>query len=95
MNRNDLIAKREQILQAAARHGARRIRLFGSLARGDEDSFSDVDFLVEFEPGRSLFDQGGLLMDLQELLGCKVDIVSEGALGPRYRERVLGEAVPL
>jgi hypothetical protein len=89
------MSKRDQILKIAAKRGAKRIRLFGSAARGDSGPGSDVDFLVEFEPGRSLLDQGGLLMDLQELLGCKVDVVSERALRPRYRERVLREAVPL
>ena len=95
MNRTELMSKRDQILKIAAKRGAKRIRLFGSAARGDSGPGSDVDFLVEFEPGRSLLDQGGLLMDLQELLGCKVDVVSERALRPRYRERVLREAVPL
>jgi len=95
MNRTELMSKRDQILKIAAKRGAKRIRLFGSAARGDSGPGSDVDFLVEFEPGRSLLDQGGLLMDLQELLGCKVDVVSEGGLRARYRERVLREAVPL
>jgi uncharacterized protein len=95
MNRTELMSKRDQILKIAAKRGAKRIRLFGSAARGDSGPGSDVDFLVEFEPGRSLLDQGGLLMDLEELLGCKVDVVSERALRPRYRERVLREAVPL
>lgn len=95
MNRTELVSKRDQILKIAAKRGAKRIRLFGSAAHGDSGPDSDVDFLVDFEPGRSLLDQGGLLMDLQELLGCKVDVVSERALRPRYRERVLREAVPL
>ena len=95
MNRTELVSKRDQILKIAAKRGVKRIRLFGSAARRDSGPSSDVDFLVEFEPGRSLLDQGGLLMDLQELLGCKVDVVSERALRPRYRERVLREAVPL
>jgi predicted nucleotidyltransferase len=95
MNRTELMSKREQILEVAAKRGARRIRVFGSAARGDSGPASDVDFLVDFEPGRSLLDQGGLLMDPQDLLGCKVDVVSEGGLRARYRERVLREAVPL
>ena len=95
MNRTELMSKRDQILKIAAKRGAKRIRLFGSAARGDSGPGSDVDFLEEFEPGRSLLDQGGLLMDLQESLGCKVDVVSERALRPRYRERVLRAAVPL
>ena len=95
MNRTELMSKRKQILEVAAKRGARRIRVFGSAARGDSGPASDVDFLVDFEPGRSLLDQGGLLMDLQDLLGCKVDVVSEGGLRARHRERVLREAVPL
>jgi len=95
MDRNELRAKRKQILEAAAKRGVKNIRLCGSMVRGDEGPFSDVDFLVEFEPGRSLFDQGSLLMDLQEILGCRVHVISEGSLKPRYRERVLAETSPL
>ena len=87
--------KRQDILRLAAEHGARQIRVFGSVARGDADEQSDVDFLVEMESGRSLLDMGGLLMDLQDLLGCKVDVVSEKGLKARIRDRVLGEAVPV
>lgn len=88
-------AMRAEILRLAAEYGARNVRVFGSVARGESEPTSDVDFLVEFEPGRSLLDHGGLLMDLQELLGCKVDVVSEGGMRPRMRERVLKEAVAL
>ena len=87
--------KREEILQLAAKHGAHKVRIFGSVARGEADASSDIDFLVEMEPDRSLFDLGGLLMDLQELLGCKADVVTEKGLRQRIRERVLSEAVPL
>jgi predicted nucleotidyltransferase len=87
--------KRDAILSLAARYGARNVRVFGSVARGEADERSDVDFLVEMEPGRSLLDLGGLLMDLRELLGRKVDIVTERGLKPRLRARVLKEAVPL
>ena len=86
---------RAEILAIAARRGARRLRVFGSVARGDGGPTSDVDFLVEFEPGRSLLDFGGLVADLEELLDCKVDVVSEPALRPRFRERVTKEAIPL
>ena len=72
-----LKTKREDILRLAALRGARNLRVFGSVARGEDDSTSDVDFLVDMEPGKSLLDLGGLLMDLQELLGCPVDIVTE------------------
>ena len=90
-----LTEKRDEILRIAARHGAKKIRVFGSVARGDADAASDVDVLVDMEPGRSLLDMGGLLMDLQDLLGCSVDVVTERGLRPRIRDRVLKEAVPL
>ncbi len=96
MGIDDLLkAKRQDILRIAAKHGVRSIRVFGSVARGEADEQSDVDFLVEMEPGRSLFDMGGLLMDLRELLGRNVDVVSVRGLKPRIRERVLREAVGL
>ena len=88
-------SKREEILNLAERHGARNVRVFGSVARGEADPDSDVDFLVEMEAGRSLFDMGGLLMDLQQALGRKVDVVTECGLKPRIRAQVLKEAVPL
>lgn len=87
--------KRERILTLAAKHGARNVRVFGSVARGDADDASDIDFLVEMEPGRSLLDMGGLLMDLQKLLGRKVDVVTEKGLRPRIKARVMREAVPV
>jgi len=93
--REVLKVKREEILRTAARHGARNVRVFGSVARGEADAESDVDVLVDMEPGRSLLDMGGLLMDLQDLLGCRVDVVSERGLRERIRERVLQEAVPI
>ncbi len=87
--------KRAEILRMAAEHGAYNVRIFGSVARGEADSESDVDFLVNMEAGRSLFDLGGLLMDLQDLLGCDVDVVTESGLRARIRQRVLDEARPL
>jgi predicted nucleotidyltransferase len=87
--------KREEILRIAARRGAYNVRIFGSVARGEADDASDLDVLVDMEEGRSLMDLGGLLMDLQDLLGCKVDVVTEPGLRERIRERVLKEAVPL
>jgi predicted nucleotidyltransferase len=86
---------REEILRLATEHGAQHIRVFGSVARGEADDQSDIDFLVEMEPGRSLLDMGGLLMDLQKLLGCQVDVVSVKGLKARIRDRVLKEAMPL
>ena len=90
-----VIPNRDRILLTAAQHGAHRIRVFGSVARRQDDADSDIDFLVEMEPGRSLFDLGGLLMDLEQLLNTKVDVVTERGLKERIRERVLNEAVPL
>jgi len=86
---------REEILRVASRRGATNVRVFGSVARGDEQADSDLDFLVDLEPGRSLLDLGGLLMDLQELLGRKVDVVTENGLHWYIRDRVLKEAKPL
>ena len=87
--------QRTAILRLAAQYGARNVRIFGSVARGEARPDSDVDVLVDLEPGRSLFDLGGLLMELQDLLGCRVDVVTEQGLRPRIRARVLREAVPL
>jgi len=96
MNLNNLIkSHRKDILHLAARHGAVNIRVFGSVARNQADAHSDVDFLVDMEPGRSLLDMGGLLVDLEALLGCNVDIVSVKGLRARIRDRVLEEAIPL
>lgn len=93
--RKILQKNRPEILRLARLHGARKVRVFGSVARGEADSKSDVDFLVEMEEGRTLFDMGGLLMDLQELLGRRVDVATEKSLKDRIRQRVLKEAVPL
>jgi len=87
--------KRTQILDLTARHGARNLRVFGSVARGNARPDSDVDFVVDMEPGRSLLDLGELLMDLQALLGCRVDVVTARGLKERIRSRVLHEAIPL
>jgi uncharacterized protein len=87
--------KREAILCICTKHGAHNVRVFGSVARGEADEQSDIDLLVDMEPGRSLLDLGGLLMDLQALLGQNVDVVTERGLKPRIRERVLAEAVAL
>jgi len=86
---------RDEILQLANKYGAYNVRIFGSVARGEADADSDIDFLVEMTPGRTLFDLGGLLMDLQNLLGCRVDVVTEKGLRTRIRERVLKEAKSL
>jgi uncharacterized protein len=88
-------SQKQAILQTAARHGARNVRLFGSFARGDALDGSDVDLLVELEPGRSLFDLGALLEDLKVLLNREVDVVTEKGLRARIRDRVLREAIAL
>lgn len=90
-----LRSKREAILAAAARHGARNVRVFGSVARGDAGPDSDVDFLVELEPGRSLLDHAALFLEIAEIVGRKVDVITERGLRPRIRARVLAEAVAL
>jgi len=87
--------RRAEILSLARQHGARSVRIFGSVARGEAGPDSDVDFLVEMEPGRTLLDMGGLLMDLREVLGRDVDVVTERSLNPRIRERVLKEVIAL
>lgn len=86
---------RAEVLRLAAKYGATDVRVFGSVARGEADESSDIDLVVRMTPGRSLFDLGGLLMDLQDLLGRRVDIVSERGLRPRMKERVLREAIPV
>ena len=96
MNPSEIFTqKRDDILRIAERHGAQNVRIFGSVARGEAREDSDLDVLVDIKPGRSLFDLGGLLIELQELLGCRVDVVTELGLRPRIRERVLREAVSL
>jgi predicted nucleotidyltransferase len=94
MNKRRLVqSKRAEILAAARRHGAVSLRLFGSVARGEEVVESDVDFVVELEPGRSLLDLGGLQAELERVLGCAVDVVTVKGLRERIRARVLAEAV--
>ena len=90
-----LRTKRQQVLQIARQHGAYHVRVFGSVARGEAQPDSDIDLIVEMEAGRSLLDMGGLVMELQELLGHRVDVVTERGLKSRIRARVLAEAVPL
>lgn len=87
--------KKEQILALAAKHGALNVRVFGSVANGTADQDSDIDFLVDLEQDRSLFDLGGLLMDLQQLLNRNVDVVTENGLHWYIKDRILSEAKPL
>jgi len=89
-----LVERRPEILALAERYRTGEVRVFGSVARGEVTESSDVDLLVRTRGGCSLFDLGGLLEELQELLGCRVDLVTEDGLKPRLRERVLKEAIP-
>jgi len=86
---------REKILAIAERHGASNLRVFGSVVRGEAGPASDLDILVDLESGRSLLDHAQLQIDLEELLGLKVDVVTERGLRPHLRDRVLREAIPL
>jgi predicted nucleotidyltransferase len=96
MANDDLLReRREEILRIAAKHGARNVHVFGSAARGEAGDESDVDLLVEFEPGGTLLDQAGLVVELEELLGRKIDVVTEGGLYWLLRRRILKEARPL
>jgi len=87
--------QREQILALAAKYGASNVRVFGSVVHGTADKDSDIDFLVDLEEGRSLFDLGGMLMDLQDLLQREVDVVTEKGLHWYIKDKILKEAKPL
>ena len=90
-----LRSKRATILQIAARHGARKVRIFGSVARGEARRGSDVDFLVDMDEGRSLLDHAALILDLEHLLKRSVDVASERGLRPLVRREVLKDAINL
>jgi predicted nucleotidyltransferase len=89
------LEKRSAILDLARIHGATNVRIFGSVARNENGPSSDVDFLVDLEAGRDLFDLGGLQADLRDLLATSVDLVESTCLHPYIRDRVLAEAIPL
>jgi predicted nucleotidyltransferase len=96
MHLNDLLkSRRNDILQITAKHGAHNVRVFGSVARGEADSQSDIDLLVEFKRGTTLLGHAALIQELEEFLGVKVDVVSDRGLRERIRDRVLNEAVAL
>jgi uncharacterized protein len=95
MNYNELLEKRATIHQIAEKHGATRIRVFGSVARGEADEKSDVDFLVKLDSDRSLFDLGGLQYGLQESLAVSVDVVTEEGLQGEFRQKIMEEAKEL
>jgi len=90
-----LKAKREEILRIAIQHGAYNVRIFGSVARGEAGPESDVDLLVEAGPETSPWFPMGLINDLEELLGCKVDVLTDGGISPYLRDRIYAEAIPL
>ena len=83
------------ILRLAAEHGARNIRVFGSVARGESSAASDLDLLIEMEEGRSLFDLIGFEQDLEDLIGCKVDVVTDGGLHPLLSDDIYRDATTL
>ena len=87
--------QRQRILDISAAHGARNVRVFGSVARGEAKTKSDVDFLVDMERGRSLLDLAGLVVDLQEFLGRKVDVTTPDSLHWFIHDQILEEAKPL
>jgi uncharacterized protein len=95
VTREAIREKRDAILDIARRYGAHDVRIFGSVARGDANEDSDLDLIVRFDSDRSLLDHGGLIMDLRELLGTRVDVIDEEAMRDRFRSHVLKEAVPL
>ena len=87
--------KRDEILRIAAAHGARNLRVFGSVSRGEATEKSDIDLLISLEPGRTLLDIVAIKQDLEDLLGCNVDVVTEDAVSPYIREKILKDAVSL
>ncbi|MFH1113111.1 MAG: nucleotidyltransferase family protein [Pseudomonadota bacterium] len=87
--------KRDEIVRIAAKHGARNVRLFGSVVRREADDKSDVDFLVTLEENTTLLNHAALIEELEQLLGRKVDVASDRGLRPRIKDRVLSEAVTI
>ena len=92
---SDIQSRKEQILEVAARHGASRVRIFGSVSRGDASPSSDIDLLVHLNENATLLEQIGLKNDLEDLLGCNVDVVDDDAVSPAIRDVIMAEAVTL
>jgi len=90
-----LLAARQQVLSVAHRHGAHNLRIFGSVARGLDRPDSDLDLLVDFKEGQSLLETIALRLELERLLGCRIDLAEPGQLHPRIQKQVIAEAVPL
>lgn len=95
MKLTDIFAQKEEIKRIAKEHGASNVRVFGSVVRCEATLGSDVDILIDLEKGRSFLDRATIQLELEQVLGCKVDVVSERGLRDRIRERVLKEAQPL
>jgi predicted nucleotidyltransferase len=92
---NDIRARRDDVIALAARHGAHNIRIFGSVARAENTPASDIDFLVTMDDDRSLLDHIAMIRELEDLFGCRVDVVVEDALDKYIRDYVLAEVKPL
>ena len=90
-----LESRRNEILDLVGRYGAKNVRIFGSAARGEGGPASDVDLMVDMEKGRNLLDLVGFWQDLEELLGRRVDVITDGGMSPYLRERIYAEALPL
>ena len=95
MKIDELKQKRMEIIRIASGHGAKKVRVFGSLARGESGMHSDVDFLVEMEHGRTLLDIIAIKQDLEEFLQRKVDVITEAAISPYIRHEILNQAVSI
>ena len=95
ITREEILRRRDEILAIAENHGARDVRIFGSIAQGEATESSDLDLIVRFEPGRTLLDHGGLIMDLRDLLGIKVDVISEAGMRDRFRKHAMKGAIRL
>lgn len=95
MNLESIRQRRNEIERLAEMHGAQNIRVFGSVARGTAGENSDLDILARFEAGRSLLDLIGFQQDLEEMLGCKVDVISEGGISPYLQDEILNGAIPI
>lgn len=95
ITQQELLNRREAILDIARRHGAHDVRVIGSVARGDAEEASDLDLVVRFDPDRTLLDHGELIMDLQDLLQVGVDVISEAGMRERFRNHVMKEATAL
>ena len=94
-NQDRLKQKRDEIIAMAARYGVRNVRVFGSVARGESDESSDIDLLVTLDRGVTLMKMSALRRELEAILGCKVDVISDNGLRERIKDKVLSEAVPL